>query len=137
MTAKPSRFKDAALAAQELAAAEEEGETMAMMFALLQEQHKSQMEEMAAANQKSMDAILEQMNGMLAGQGKMGDEENAQPVNANLGTRTGRVARKKKRCPHCRKHVFHAAAKCYELEANASKRWTGLKLVKDTNVTAA
>ncbi len=58
-TAKHSRFKDAALAAQELAAAEEEGETTAMMFALLQEQHKSQMEAMAAANQKSMDAILE------------------------------------------------------------------------------
>jgi hypothetical protein len=58
-TARHSRFKDAALAAQELAAAEEEGETTAMMFALLQEQHKSQMEAMAAANQKLMDAILE------------------------------------------------------------------------------
>jgi hypothetical protein len=40
-TAKQSRFKDAALAAQELAAAEEEGKTTAMMFALLQEQHKA------------------------------------------------------------------------------------------------
>ncbi len=49
-SAKHSRFKDAALAAQELAATEEEGETMAMMFALLQEQHKSQMEAMAAVN---------------------------------------------------------------------------------------
>ncbi len=36
---KQSRFKDAALAAQELAAAEEEGKTTAMMIALLQ-QHK-------------------------------------------------------------------------------------------------
>jgi hypothetical protein len=58
-TAKHSWFKDTALATQELAVAEEEGETMAMMFVLLQEQHKSQMEAMAAANQKSMDAILE------------------------------------------------------------------------------
>jgi hypothetical protein len=41
-TAKHSWFKDAALTAQELAAAEEEGETTAMMFALLQEQHKAQ-----------------------------------------------------------------------------------------------
>jgi hypothetical protein len=40
-TAKHSRFKDAALAAQELAAAEEEGETTPMMFTLLQEQHKA------------------------------------------------------------------------------------------------
>jgi hypothetical protein len=100
--------------------AEEEGETTAMMFALLQEQHKSQMEAMAAANQKSMDAILEQINTMLAGQGKAADKENIQPANVNLGTGTGGAARKKKRCPHCRKHVFHAAADCYELEANAS-----------------
>jgi hypothetical protein len=35
-TAQQSWFKDAALAAQELAAAEEEGKTTAMMFALLQ-----------------------------------------------------------------------------------------------------
>ncbi len=124
-TAKHLRFKGAALTAQELAVAEEEGETVAMMFALLQEQHKSQMEAMAAANQKSMNAILEQMNAMLAGQGKAGDKENVQPVNANLGTRTSGAARKKKRGPHCRKHVFHMATKCYELEANASKRWTG------------
>ncbi len=36
-TAKHLRFKDAALAAQEQAAAAEEGKTTAMMFALLQE----------------------------------------------------------------------------------------------------
>jgi hypothetical protein len=136
-TAKHSWFKDAALTAQELAVAEEESETTTMMFALLQEQHKLQIEAMASANQKSMDGILEQMNGMLAGQRKAGDKENVKPTNANSGTRTSGAARKKKRCPHCRKHVFHAATKCYELEANASKRWTGWKLVKDTNVTEA
>ncbi len=43
-TEKHSRFKDAALATQEQAAAAEEGKTTAMMFALLQEQHKHQME---------------------------------------------------------------------------------------------
>jgi hypothetical protein len=40
-TTKRLHFKDAALDVQELAAAEEEGETMAMMFTLLQEQHKA------------------------------------------------------------------------------------------------
>jgi hypothetical protein len=40
-TAKHSLFKDAALATQELAAAEEEDETTAMMFSLLQDQHKA------------------------------------------------------------------------------------------------
>jgi hypothetical protein len=35
-TAKQSRFKEAALLARETAAAEEEGETQAMLFAMLQ-----------------------------------------------------------------------------------------------------
>jgi hypothetical protein len=74
---------------------------------------------------------------MLAGQGKAADKENVQSANANSGTGTGKGACNKKRCPHCRKHVIHAAANCYELEANASKRWTGWKLVKDTKVTVA
>ncbi len=47
---KHSQFKDAALAAQELAAAEEEGKTTAMMFTLLQEQHKAQLKLMVTAN---------------------------------------------------------------------------------------
>ncbi len=38
-TTKHSCFKDAALAAQELSATEEEGETRAMIFTLLQEHH--------------------------------------------------------------------------------------------------
>jgi len=42
--AKHLQFKDATLAAQEMAAAEEEGEMLAMMFALLQEQHRAQLE---------------------------------------------------------------------------------------------
>jgi hypothetical protein len=72
-TAKHSRFKDAALAAQELAAAEEEEETTAMMFALLQEQHKAQLESMVAANKQAMDAIFECMNVLIAGHGKAAD----------------------------------------------------------------
>jgi hypothetical protein len=54
-TAKQSRFKEAALAAQEQTSAEEEGETQAMMFALLQDQHKAQLEVMATANKATMD----------------------------------------------------------------------------------
>jgi hypothetical protein len=49
-TAKHSRFKDAALAAQEQVTAKEEGKASAMMFALLQEQHKTQLKAMATAN---------------------------------------------------------------------------------------
>jgi hypothetical protein len=55
-TTKHSRFRDAALAAQELAAAEEEGETTTMMCALLRDQQKAQLEAMVAANKQAMDA---------------------------------------------------------------------------------
>ncbi len=135
--AKHLHFKDAALAAQEMATAEGEGEMAAMMFALLQEQHRLQMETLAAANQQTMDAMLEQMNAIIAGQGKALDKKNVRPPNTNATTGTGRKSRKKTKCPHCKKYVFHLAAYCYKLEANASKRWTGWKSVKDAAVSTA
>jgi hypothetical protein len=134
-TAKQSRFKDAALAAQETAAAEEEGEALAMMFTLLQEQHRAQLNAMATANQKAMDAMFERMNAIVAGNGPRPDKENLPPggnMNPGTGNDTSTIKRKKKKCPHCGKTVFHKAAECYELEANASKRWTGWKSVKET-----
>jgi hypothetical protein len=87
--AKHSQFKEAALATQEQAAAAEEGKTTAMMFALLQEQHKHQMEAMATTSQKAMDAMMEQMNALVAGQEKAADKENTPPVKDNMhsGTR--------------------------------------------------
>jgi hypothetical protein len=42
---------------QELAAAEEDGKTTAIMFTHLQEQHESQLKLMAAANKQAMDTI--------------------------------------------------------------------------------
>jgi hypothetical protein len=136
-TAKQSRFKDAALAAQETAA-EEEGEASAMMFALLQEQHRAQLDAMASANQKAMDVMFERMNAIVAGKGMGLDKENTPPGgNANPGSDndTGTTKRKKKKCPHCGKNLFHKAVECYELEANANKRWAGWKSVKDTGET--
>ncbi len=131
--AKHSRFKDVALAAQEQAAAEEEGKTTAMMFALLQEQHTNQMEAMATSSQKAMDAMMEQMNALVAGHGKVADKENTPPTNGNARSGTSGTKRNKKKCIHCGKHVFHKSADCYNLEANASKRWTGWKSVKDNS----
>jgi hypothetical protein len=78
-TAKHSRFKDAALAAQETAAAEEEGEALALMFALLQEQHWAQLDAIASANQKAIDAMFERMNAIVAGNGPGPDKENTPP----------------------------------------------------------
>ncbi len=88
-------FKDAALAAQELAAAEVEGKTTAMMFALLQEQHKAQLEAMVAANNQAMDAMLEHMNLLIAGQGNAADKPTARVPNSNRGNALNTANRKK------------------------------------------
>ena len=104
------------------------------MFALLQEQHRAQLNAMATANQKAMDAMFERMNDMVAGNVKDGltDKENIPPAgNVNPGNNSS-MKRTKKKCSHCGKLVFHKLADCYELEANASKCWTRWKSVKET-----
>jgi hypothetical protein len=84
-TAKQSRFKEAALLAQETAAAVEEGKTQAMLFAMLQEQHNKQTETMAATNKANMDAMIEQMNAMVAAGGdrRSNTKESAPPAANN------------------------------------------------------
>ncbi len=131
--AKHSRFKDAALAPQEQAAAEEECKTTAMIFALLQEQHKHQMDAMVASSQKAIDAIMERMNALIVGHGKAVDKENTPPVKDNAHSGTRGTKRNKKKCIHCGKHVFYKSVDCYKLKANASKRWTGWKSIKDNS----
>ncbi len=105
-TAKQSRFKDAALTTQELAAAEEEGKTTAMMFALLQEQHKAQLEVMMAADKQAMDAMLERMNVLIAGQGKAADKPMAMVSNSNTGTASNIMNRWKKSMHELQKACF-------------------------------
>jgi hypothetical protein len=81
--AKQLRFKEAALAAQEQAAATEEGEMQAMMFALLQEQLQLQLELMATANKATMEAMMEQINALVAAHGgrkPLADIENSPPL---------------------------------------------------------
>ncbi len=133
-SAKQSQFKDAALAAQELAAAEEEGDTTAMMFALLQEQHKAQLKAMAASNKQAMDVMLERMNALIAGQGKAADKVTATIPNSNTGQATKTVTHRKKVCMNCGKLVYHKPQTCYKLQANASKCYPGWKLSKVTSV---
>ncbi len=65
-TAKQLQFKEAALLAQETAAAEEEGKTQALLFAMLQNQHAKQIAQMEATNKTNMDAMIEQMNALVA-----------------------------------------------------------------------
>ncbi len=135
--AKHSRFKDAALAAQEQVAAEEEGKVSVMMFALLQEQHKTQLKAIGMANQKAIEAIFEQINAIVGAQCKAVDKENMPPATGNTGKGTGRTKRNQKKCTYCGKYEFHKPSDCYELEANTSKHWTRWKSVKDAGIALA
>ena len=128
-TTKHLHFKDAALTAQELAAAEEEGETTAMMFAFLQDKYKAQLEAMGAANKQVLDAILERMNALIAGQDKAADKVTAMIPNSNTGQASNTANHKKKVCTNCGELVFH------KLEANTSKRYPGWKSSKVDSAT--
>ncbi len=118
-------------------AAEEEGKVLAMMFALLQEQHKMQLEAMGTANQKAMEAMFEQINAIVGAQCKAVDKEKKPPATGNMGKSTGGTTRNRKKCTLCGKYVFYKPFECYELKANASKRWMGWKSVKDASVALA
>jgi hypothetical protein len=140
--AKQSRFKEAALLAWETAATEEEGETQAMLFAMLQEQHDKQMATMAASNKANMDAVMDRMNVLVAASG--GRRSNAKentPLAGNTtpagggagGNKTKKPKRKRKLCPNCKTFVYYAPDKCYELEANKDThypRWTSVFAAK-------
>jgi hypothetical protein len=80
---KQLQFKEAVLLAQETAAAKEEGESQAMLFAMLQEQHDKQFAAMTATNKANMDAMMERMNAILAGGGEkqtaQHDKDNPPP----------------------------------------------------------
>jgi hypothetical protein len=65
--AKQLLFKEAVLLAQETAAAVEEGESQAMLFAILQEQHDRQIMAITATNKANMDAMMERMKALVTG----------------------------------------------------------------------
>ena len=136
-TAKQSRFKEAALLAQETQAAEEEGESQALIFAMMQEQHDKQIAAIMLANKNSMDAVMERMNALVAGKGggkgaSMTQQNEKEKIEPTDDSKAKKPTRDKHICPHCKLKVLHKAANCLELEENAHRRWTGWKSVNDT-----
>jgi hypothetical protein len=129
-TAKQSQFKEAALLAPETAAAEEEGKTQALLFAMLQDQHAKQIAQMEAANKTNMDTMMEQINSLVVARvarhahqpGKVNTPPGSNVI--PLGSRTGdtKPRRKKALCPNCKCFVMHKLANCFELEANKASR---------------
>jgi hypothetical protein len=94
-TAKESRFKEAALLAQETAAAsaEDKGKSQATLFAMLQEQHDKQIAVMTATNKANMDAMMERMNALVTGgagrRPTQQDKASTPTVRNSLPTSTG------------------------------------------------
>ncbi len=136
-TAKQSQFKEAALLAQETAAAEEEGKTQALLFAMLQDQHAMQIAQMEATNKTNMDAMMEQMNALVAARdarhAHQPDKVNT-PLGGNViplggGTQAKKHRQKETLCPNCKCFVMHKPANCFELEANKASRYPGWKSI--------
>ncbi len=132
-TTKQSRFKEAALLTQEKAAAKEEGELQAMLFAMLHKQYDNQITAMTATHKANMDALMERMNATLAGGGEkqmaQHDKDNNPPgwnrhPLVGTGTRTDQTKKPRKQkalCPHCKMFVLHKPDNCTELKANKDK----------------
>jgi hypothetical protein len=101
MTAKQLKFKEAALLAQETAAAKEEGKTQVMLFAMLQDQHTKQIAKIEVTNKSNMDAMMEQMNTLVAAggaqQAHQPDKENTPPGRNVIPLGSGNQVKKPRR----------------------------------------
>ncbi len=143
MTAKQSQFKEAALLAQETAAAKEEDETQALLFAMLQDQHAKQIAQMEVTNKTNMDAMMGRMNPLVAVRdakhAHQPDKVNTPPgsnvVPLGGGARAKKPRRKKALCPNCKCFLVHKPANCFELEANKALRYPGWKSIFATPAT--
>jgi hypothetical protein len=143
-TAKQSQFKEAALLAQETAAAKEEGETQAMLFAMLQDQHAKQITQMEATNKTNMDAMMERVNALMAAggvqQAHQPDKENnllgRNVIPLGGGDQVRKPRWEKALCPNCECFVLHKLASYYELEANKASCYPGWKSIFAMPATA-
>jgi hypothetical protein len=140
---KKMQFKEAALIAQKTAAAEEEGKTQAMLIAMLQDQHAKKIAQMEATNKMNMDAMMEQMNALVAAggaqQAHQPDKDNTPPginVIPPGGSNQAKKPRQKKAlCPDCKCFVMHEPASSFELKANKVSHYPGWKSIFATSTT--
>ncbi len=134
---KQLQFKEAALLAQETAAAEEEGKTQALLFAMLQDQHAKQIAQMEATNKTNIDTMMEQMNALVAGRdarhahqpGKVNTPPGSNVIPLGGGARATKLRWKKALCPNCKCFVMHKPENCFKLEANKASRYPGWKSI--------
>ncbi len=115
-----------------------------LLFAMLQDQHAKQIAQMEATNKTIMDAMMEQMNALVAARGvrhaHQTDKANTPPrsnvIPLSGGAQAKKPRQKKALCPNCKCFVMHKLANCFELEANKASRYPGWKSIFATPVTA-
>jgi hypothetical protein len=90
---------------------------------------------MAVANIQAMDAMLEHMNALIAGQGRATDKPTATVPNSNSGQAPNTANCMKKERTNCVKLIFHKPQTCFELESSASKHYPGWKSSKVASMT--
>ena len=138
--AKQSQFKEAALQAQEAAAAEEEGKMQAMLFAMLQDQPTKQIAQMEATNKANMEAMMDKMNALVASnatrQTHQPDKENRQRQTPRWRRASEEAQEEKDAMPQLQVFVLHKPELCYELEANKATRYPGWKSIFAAATTA-
>jgi hypothetical protein len=125
------------LLVQETAAAEEECETQALLFAMLQYQHAKQITQMEATNKTNMDTMMEQMNALVAAidarhahqLDKVKTPPGSNVIPLDGGARAKKPRYKKALCPNCKCFVMHKPANCFKLEANKALCYPGWKSI--------
>jgi hypothetical protein len=99
-----------------------------LLFAMLQDQHATQIAQMEATNKTNMDAMMEQMNALVR-HAHQPDKVNTPPgsnvIPLGGGARAKKPRRKKALCPNCKCFVMHKPANCFELEANKASCYPG------------
>ncbi len=95
---------------------------------------------MAVANKASMEAMMEQINALVAAQGgrqSPADKEKTPPLTSGSKKNKQDIKPRGPRCkltlcPHCKALVYHKANKCYKLKSNKDQRWVGWQSIKET-----
>ena len=110
-TAKQSRFKEAALLTKETAAAEEEVQTQALLFTMLQEQRAKKITAMAEASKANLEEMMTMMNAlvMAAGGKALPTATTTPPASGNPMTVVTKEKQVKAKalCSLCKNMVLH------------------------------
>ncbi len=103
---------------------------------MLQSQHTKQIAQMEGTNKTNMDAMMEQMNALVAVRdarhAHQPDKVNTPPgsnvIPLGGGTQAKKPRQKKALCPNCKCFVMHKLVNYFELEGNKAARYPRMEV---------